>query len=114
MNHHSILRLALLILGSGFLLCLAGIIWLASANPARAIPDVLVGTIGLIGGAIVGVLVPTQPQRILGKAVAGNLPPTTEKPGGMRARDEGEASVLYILAVVVVVVVLFVLLTRVL
>lgn len=56
----SILKLALCILGTAFLLCLGGIIWLASANPAPAIPDVLVGTTGLIGGAIVGVLVPTK------------------------------------------------------
>ena len=56
----SILRLALIILGAAFLLCLGGIIWLAAANPARAIPDVLVGTTGLIGGAIIGVLVPTK------------------------------------------------------
>lgn len=56
----SILRLALYILGSAFLLCLGGIIWLAAAIPARAIPDVLVGTTGLIGGAIVGVLVPSK------------------------------------------------------
>lgn len=28
------------------------------------------------------------PQRILGKALAGDLPPTVEKPGGMRARPE--------------------------
>lgn len=56
----SILKLALCILGGAFFLCLAGIIWLASANPARQIPDVLVGTTGLIGGAIVGVLVPSK------------------------------------------------------
>lgn len=56
----SILKLALCILGGAFFMCLGGIIWLAAAEPARAIPDVLVGTTGLIGGAIVGVLVPTK------------------------------------------------------
>ena len=56
----SVLRLALLILGAALLLCLGGIIWLSLATPARAIPDVLVGTTGLIGGAIVGVIVPTK------------------------------------------------------
>lgn len=53
----SMLKLALIVLGSGFLLCLGGIIWLASANPARAIPDVLVavttGILGTIGGILV-------------------------------------------------------------
>lgn len=56
----SVLKLALMILGGALLICLGGIIWLASANPARAIPDVLVGTTGLVGGAIVGVLVPSK------------------------------------------------------
>jgi hypothetical protein len=56
----TVLKLALCILGAAFLLCLGGILWLASANPARAIPDVLVGTTGLIGGAIVGVIVPNK------------------------------------------------------
>ena len=56
----SILKLALLILGAAFLLCLGGIIFLASANPAREIPDVLVTTTGLIGGGIVGILVPSK------------------------------------------------------
>ena len=58
MPDSSLLRTALLILGAGFLLCLGGIIWLASANPARAIPDVLIATTGLIGGGILGVLTP--------------------------------------------------------
>lgn len=58
--NQSTLNLALYILGAGFLLCLGGIIFLAAQEPARSIPDVLVGTIGLIGGAIVGVLVPTK------------------------------------------------------
>ena len=31
---------------------------------------------------------PAVGQPILGKAVAGNLPPTKERPGGMRARPE--------------------------
>lgn len=56
----SILKLALCILGGAVLLCLGGIIWLASANPARSIPDVLVGTTTLCVGAIVGILVPSK------------------------------------------------------
>ena len=52
-----ILRLALMILGAAFLLCLGGIIWLSAAEPARAIPDVLVavttGILGLFGGIMV-------------------------------------------------------------
>lgn len=58
--NESILRLALLILGIALLVSLAGIIYLASANPARAIPDVLVTMTGLIGGGLVGILVPTK------------------------------------------------------
>lgn len=54
-----ILRLALVILGVGFLLCLGGIIWLASANPARQIPDILVATTTGILGLFGGILVPT-------------------------------------------------------
>lgn len=56
----SILRTALYILGAALLLCLGGIIWLSSANPARSIPDVLVATTGLVSGGIIGVLVPTK------------------------------------------------------
>lgn len=56
----SLLRTALFILGGALLLCLAGIIWLAAAEPARSIPDVLVGTTGLICGGIVGILVPSK------------------------------------------------------
>lgn len=44
------------------LLCLGGIITLAMANPARAIPDILVGTTTLIVGTIAGILVP-RPTR---------------------------------------------------
>lgn len=39
-------------------MCVGGIIFLASANPARAIPDILVGTTTLIVGTIAGILVP--------------------------------------------------------
>jgi hypothetical protein len=39
-------------------MCLSGIIYLASANPARSIPDILVGTTTLIVGTIAGILVP--------------------------------------------------------
>lgn len=41
-------------------MCVAGIIWLASANPARSIPDILVGTTTLIVGTIAGILVPRR------------------------------------------------------
>jgi hypothetical protein len=60
MPSQSILRLALIFLGVSLLMCLAGIIWLSSANPARAIPDVLVGTTGLVAGGLIGIIVPTQ------------------------------------------------------
>ena len=60
MSDVSILRSALYILGAALLVCLGGIIWLASANPARSIPDVLVATTGLVSGGIVGILVPTK------------------------------------------------------
>lgn len=51
-------RIAMLGLIVALLMCLAGIIWLAAANPARAIPDILVGTTTLIVGTIAGILVP--------------------------------------------------------
>ncbi len=42
---------------AALLVCLAGIIFLAGANPARAIPDVLVGVptgiLGILGGLLV-------------------------------------------------------------
>lgn len=60
MNDTSLLKIAVMILGAALLLCLGGIIWLASANPARTIPDVLVGTTTLIGGGILGILVPSK------------------------------------------------------
>lgn len=60
MPHTSILRLALIFLGLALLICLVGVIWLASANPARAIPDVLVGTTGLVSGGLIGILVPSK------------------------------------------------------
>ena len=60
MNNVSILRIALLFLGVALLMCLGGVIWLASANPARAIPDVLVGTTGLVVGGLIGILVPSK------------------------------------------------------
>jgi hypothetical protein len=44
-------------LALALLVCLLGIIWLASANPARSIPDVLVavptGILGILGGMLV-------------------------------------------------------------
>jgi hypothetical protein len=54
------LNLVLGILGLALLLCLGGIIFLASANPARSIPDILVGTTTLIVGGIIGLLVPSR------------------------------------------------------
>lgn len=50
-----ILTIALAILGGAFLLCLAGIIYLAGND--KPVPDVLVGTTGTIAGGIVGILV---------------------------------------------------------
>lgn len=48
----------LVILGVAELLSLGGIIWLASANPARPIPDVLVATPPSIVALLAGILVP--------------------------------------------------------
>lgn len=59
MKNLNLLFIALLFLGVALLICLGGIIWLSAANPARAIPDVLVGvTFGALG-TIGGLLVPT-------------------------------------------------------
>lgn len=55
------LTLVLAILGVALLACLGGIIFLASANPARSIPDILVGTTTLIVGGVIGLLVPSRP-----------------------------------------------------
>ena len=62
MKNPSLLLVAVVILGIGFLTSLGGIIYLAAANPARAIPDILVGTTTLIVGTIAGILVP-RPTR---------------------------------------------------
>lgn len=62
----SLLVIAVLILGIGFLLCLGGIIALAMANPARSIPDVLVATTTGILGLIGGILIPTRRNADLG------------------------------------------------
>lgn len=53
------MTIVLTIVGAALLLCLAGIIWLASANPVRPIPDVLVATPTAIVSLIAGLLVPT-------------------------------------------------------
>jgi hypothetical protein len=58
------LNLVLGILGLALLLCLGGIIFLASANPARSIPDILVGTTTLIVGGVIGLLVPSKPTGV--------------------------------------------------
>ena len=54
------LNIVLCILGVALILCLGGIIFLASANPARSIPDILVGTTTLIVGGVIGLLVPSR------------------------------------------------------
>jgi hypothetical protein len=54
------LNIVLGILGTALIVCLGGIIALAIATPARAIPDVLVGTTTLIVGGVLGVLVPRK------------------------------------------------------
>lgn len=64
MGNTTILKTALLILGIVLIMCVGGIIWLALALPARTIPDVLVGTTGLIAGGILGILVPSKAQDI--------------------------------------------------
>ena len=60
MSNVSLLRIALVGLIALAFVDLGGIIWLASANPARSIPDILVGSLTLIVGAIVGILVPSK------------------------------------------------------
>lgn len=55
-----ILLATLIVLGAALMLCLGGIVYLAAAIPARAIPDVLVATSGGIVGAIAGILAPTR------------------------------------------------------
>ena len=60
MNNVSLLRIALVgLIGLAFI-DLGGIIWLAASNPARQIPDIMVGSLTLIVGAIVGILVPSK------------------------------------------------------
>ena len=55
------LNIVLLILGVALLTCLGGIVYLAAQNPARSIPDILVGTTTLIVGGILGLLAPSRP-----------------------------------------------------
>lgn len=57
-----LLTIAVIGLLGALLVCLAGIIYLAAAVPAKAIPDVLVGTTGIIVGAIAGLLTPRVAQ----------------------------------------------------
>ena len=68
MKNTSLLTVVVWILGLSMLLCLVGIIWLASANPARQVPDILVavptGILGLLGGILVprpGTAVESEP-----------------------------------------------------
>lgn len=105
MNTQSVLRVVVYVLGAGFLLCLGGIIWLASANPARSIPDILVATPTGILGLLGGILVPRP---------AGAV----ETGGQHRADDDwnehGRTDVLYVLAVVLVAFILLWVVARVL
>jgi hypothetical protein len=57
----SVVKIALVILGLVLLVCLGGIIWLASANPQRSIPDVLVATPSAALAGILGILIPSRP-----------------------------------------------------
>lgn len=54
------LNLVLGILGVALLVCLGGIVFLAAQEPARAVPDILVGTTTLIVGGVIGLLVPSK------------------------------------------------------
>lgn len=54
------LNIVLAILGVALLTCLGGIVFLAAQEPARAVPDILVGTTTLIVGGIIGLLVPSR------------------------------------------------------
>lgn len=58
------LNLVLAILGIALLTCLGGIIFLAAQEPARSIPDILVGTTTLIVGGVIGLLVPSKSQEV--------------------------------------------------
>ena len=55
------LNIVLVTLAAALLLCLGGIIFLAAQEPARSIPDILVGTTTLIVGGILGLLAPSRP-----------------------------------------------------
>lgn len=55
------LNIVLIILGAALMLCLGGIVFLAAQEPARSIPDILVGTTTLIVGGILGLLAPSRP-----------------------------------------------------
>lgn len=61
MNTPNTPRLLLLVAMTGLLavllLCVAGILYLSAQQPARAVPDILVGTTTLIVGTIAGLLV---------------------------------------------------------
>lgn len=58
MTQPSLLKIAMLGLVLVLVMCVGGIIYLAAQMPARAIPDILVGTTTLIVGTIAGILVP--------------------------------------------------------
>jgi ribosome biogenesis SPOUT family RNA methylase Rps3 len=55
------LTAVLVILGVALVMCLGGVIALSLQEPARAIPDILVGTTTLIVGGILGLLAPSRP-----------------------------------------------------
>jgi hypothetical protein len=80
MNASSTVNVVLAILGAALLTCLGGIIWLASANPARPVPDILVGTTTLIVGGIVGILVPPA-SRDRAAPPSGRSPGVPERTG---------------------------------
>ena len=58
MSNARLLLFGLIFLGIALLMCLGGIIYLSAAIPARPIPDVLIGTVSLIAGGILGMFVP--------------------------------------------------------
>ncbi len=64
MKNPTVLTLVLAILGLLAVMCVGGIIYLASANPARSIPDILVGTTTLIVGGLIGILVPKGDRQV--------------------------------------------------
>ena len=73
----STLRLALYVLGAAFLICVVGIIYLSTIEPARTIPDVLqnvtIGILGLFGG----IMVPTSRASLTERGEHGRIDAVT-------------------------------------